>query len=373
MSKKFFSCVLLVVFLCANAFVVNAQKVRTKPKTAAASKTTVAVDPIMAALPQSDVIVAIDVKRLLNEFIPKLLSESPDKLAAFNAQLEGVKARMGGLDIRQLEKVVAGLRFVRSAPKKISVETVLLARSSYPAESLIMGAKLVSKDKFKMERHAGKTITIFDLSALKETAAAIMKDKAGEPNQQDNAGAPSLMDRITGFILGQNLSEVAVVSVDDKTLAVGKLSTVKAVLDTATAKKATNVALNELTTKNPNAVVSFGGNVPVNVSELIGIEDDLANQINSIRQAYGSIGMSATNYELAITARALTAKDAKGLFDLIDVLKSLGTGFLQNRNDDLSKAGTGLLNGLKTRNEGKDIHLVIEIKQSDVNGLLKLF
>lgn len=360
--------------MCGNAFVINAQKAKPKPKTAAAtSKSAVAVDPVMAALPPSDVVVSIDVKRLLNEFIPKLLSESPDKLAAFNAQLDGIKAKMGGLDIKQLEKVVAGLRFVPTGPKKFNVETVVLAKSTYPAETLIMGAKLVAKDKFKTEKHGAKTITVFDLSSLKDTAAGMMKDKTGEPNQQGGAGATSFMDRVVGFILGQNLSEVAVVSVDDKTLAVGKLSSVKAALDAATTKKTTNAALNELATKNPNAVFSFGGNVPANVAELIGIEDDLANQINSIKQAYGSIGMSETNYELSFTARALTAKDAKGLFDLLEVLKSLGTGFLQNRNDELSKIGAGLIGGLKTRNEGKDIHLIIEMKQSDVNGLLKLF
>jgi hypothetical protein len=373
-NKKFFAYILSFAVLCGSTFIVDAQKAKPKPKTAVASKTAVAIDPMMAALPPSDVVVAIDVKRMLNEFVPKLLSESPDKLAKFNEQLDNIKAKMGGLDIRQLERVVAGLHFVRTAPKKINVETVLLAKSSYPAETLIMGAKLVSKEKFKMERHAGKTVTIFDLSALKEKAAEVVKDKAVDPNQPNNQStATSLMDTVVGFILGQNLSEVAVTSIDDKTLAVGKLSSVKAALDSVAAKKTGNAALNELATKNPNAVVSFGGNVPTNVAELIGVEDDLANQINSIKQAYGSIGMNATNYELALTARALTAKDAKALFDLLEVLKSLGTGFLQNRNDDLSKIGAGLIGGLKTKNDGKDIHLIIEMKQSDVNGLLKLF
>jgi hypothetical protein len=96
-NKKVFAIVLSLTVLCGSVFVfdANAQK-QTKPKTAQTNtagktKTTVAVDPLMASLPPSDVVVAIDVKRLLNEFVPKLLSESPDTLAKFNAQTKPIR------------------------------------------------------------------------------------------------------------------------------------------------------------------------------------------------------------------------------------------------------------------------------------------
>lgn len=395
--------------LCGSVFVfdANAQK-QTKAKTAqtnAASKTktSITVDPLMSSLPPSDVVVAIDVKRLLNEFVPKILSESPDALAKFNAQLDMIKS-LSGLDLRQFDKVVAGLHFIRNAPNKLSVETIAMAKSSYPAELLIGGAKLMAKDKFKLERYGNKTITVFDLSALKEKAAEAVKEKAEDDKDKveakDKAEADkdkieakdkteteeakpeqagqeekndSLMDRIVSMILGQNLSEVAVVAFDDKTLAIGKLSTVKAALDSAAVKNTKNAAINELAMKNPGAVISFGGNVPENVSAFIDEENEFAKQLDSIKQVFGSLGMSGANYELALSARAINAKEAKNLHDVLGVLKSLGSGFLQGRNDQLSKVGAGLIEGLKTRNDGKDIHLKIEMKQSDVNGLLKLF
>lgn len=408
MNKKFFA-IVLSLMLCGSVFVFDADaqkqtKTKTAPTNAASkTKTSITVDPLMASLPPSDVVVAIDVKRLLNEFVPKILSESPDALAKFNAQLDMIKS-LSGLDLRQFDKVVAGLHFIRNAPNKLSVETIAMAKSSYPAELLIGGAKLMAKDKFKLERYGNKTITVFDLSALKEKAAEAVKEKAEDDKDKveakDKAEADkdkieakdkteteeakpeqagqeekndSLMDRIVSMILGQNLSEVAVVAFDDKTLAIGKLSTVKAALDSATVKNTKNAAINELAMKNPGAVISFGGNVPENVSAFIDEENEFAKQLDSIKQVFGSLGMSGANYELALSARAINAKEAKNLHDVLGVLKSLGSGFLQGRNDQLSKVGAGLIEGLKTRNDGKDIHLKIEMKQSDVNGLLKLF
>jgi hypothetical protein len=175
------------------------------------------------------------------------------------------------------------------------------------------------------------------------------------------------------MILGQNLSEVAVVPIDDKTLAIGKLSSVKAALDTKVKSKATNVVINALAKQNVNALVWFGGNVPKDVSQLLDIEDELAVRLDSIKQVYGSIGMSETNYEIVLTARATDNVNAKKLLDIILTLKQLGGGFLQGRNDELSKMGAGLLETLKLSNVGKDVNLRIEMKQSDVNGLLKLF
>lgn len=386
MNKKVFTIVLSFIVLCANFFVSNTNAQRTKSKTtkvAATNKTTVAVDPLLAALPKSDAVVSIDVKRLLNDFVPKLLSESPEKLAAFNAQLDKIKAQTGGLDVRQFEKIVAGFRFLRTAqtkssPAKLNVETVMLVKSSFNADMLIAGGKMVAKGKFKEEKFAGKTITLFDLTALKDKAAEAVKEKTGttaDPNTQSNQNETlSFVDKIANVILGKDLSQVAVVSIDDKTLAIGKLTSVKSALSAKTGKvAATNAAINELAMKNPNAIVSFGGNVPSKVSELLEVENDFAKQLDAIKQLFGSVGMSETNYELVLTARAIDAANAKNIFDVLQFFKQFGSGFLQNRTDDLSKIGVGLLGGLQARNEGKDVHLKIEMKQSDVNGLLKLF
>lgn len=379
MKRKFFVYVLSIAVLCGSSFVlVSAQKSKGKTsKSTATIKTKPAetADPLLAALPLSDAVVSIDVGKLLNEFIPKILSESPDKLTKFNAELDKIKSQ-SGFDLRQIDKIVAGFRFVRTAPTKLNVEAVALGKSSYDANALVMGGKLIAKGRFKEEKYANKTITLFDLSGLKDKAAEAIKGvgQNEDPNRQNTQSTtPSMLDGIVNMILGQNLSEVAVVPIDDKTLAIGKLSSVKAALDTKVKSKATNVVINALAKQNVNALVWFGGNVPKDVSQLLDIEDELAVRLDSIKQVYGSIGMSETNYEIVLTARATDNVNAKKLLDIILTLKQLGGGFLQGRNDELSKMGAGLLETLKLSNVGKDVNLRIEMKQSDVNGLLKLF
>ena len=378
MKRKFFVYVLSVAVLCGSTFVfeANAQKSKTSKSTATGkTKQAETTDPLLAALPLSDAVVSVDVKRILNEFVPKVLSESPDKLERFNAELDKIKTQ-SGFDLRQIDKIVVGLRLVRTAPTKLNVEAVALAKSAYYANALVTGGKLIAKGKFKEEKYANKTITLFDLSSLKEKAAEAVKgaEKNEDPNQQSTQNTtPSLLDRVVNMILGQNLSEVAVVPIDDKTLAIGKLSSVKAALDTKAKSKAANVAINALAEHNTNAVIWFGGNVPPKISQLLEIENDFAKQLDSIRQLYGAVGMNETNYEIVLTARAKDNLNAKNLYDLVQFLKQFGGGFLQGRSDELSKMGAGLLETLKTSNVGKDVNLRIEMKQSDVNGLLKLF
>jgi len=377
-NKKVFALVLAFTVLCMSVFVfdVNAQK--GKPRAPRTTLKTKAVDPMLGALPQSDIVVSIDVKRLLNEFIPKLLSESPDKLALFNAQMDKIKSE-SGFDLRQIERIVAGLRLIRTSPTKLNVEAVALAKSSYNANAIISGGKMVSNGKFKEEKYAGKTIVLFDLSAIQKDAAEAIKGDTQQPADPNQPNAQpqnkSFVDKLIDTILGQDLKEVAVTAIDEKTIAIGKLSSVKAMLDVKTGAKSTNAAINNLALKNPNAVVSFGGNVPEKVSALIddNTGNEFLNQLDAIKQLYGSIGMSAANYEVAVSARTINATKAKELFDVLQFLKQFGGGFLQGRNDELSKIGAGVLEGLKTKNEGKDVHLKIEMKQSDINGLLKLF
>jgi len=377
-NNKVLSSFLAFAVLFASIFVfdVNAQK--TKPKTTRATpKTKAPTDPLIAALPQSDMVISVNVNRLLNEFVPKVLAESPDKLGKLNEQLEKIKSQ-SGFDLRKMERVVAGIRFVRTAPSKVNIEAVALAKSAYNPEGIISGGKVISKGKFKEEKYAGKNIVIFDLSGVRDQAVEAVKGGGAEPTTDPN-NAPaqtenkSMMDRIVDTILGGDLKEVAAVSIDDKTLAIGKLSSVKSMLDKKATVKPPNAAVNELALKNPTAVLSFGGNVPDNVSKLIDFDNEFAKQLDAIKQVYGSVGMSEANYEIALSARAINPTEAKNLFDVLQFLKQFGGGFLQGRNDELSKIGAGLLEGLKTKNEGKDVHLKIEMKQSDVNGLLKLF
>src|SRR5688572_26979642 len=59
-------------------------------------------------LPASDAVLAVDLRRLLNEAVPRALAADPARLAAVNADIEQFKARTG-IDARAFETLTAGV------------------------------------------------------------------------------------------------------------------------------------------------------------------------------------------------------------------------------------------------------------------------
>jgi hypothetical protein len=218
---------------------------------------------------------------------------------------------------------------------------------------------------------------------LKEKAAEAVQKSEPQPSpspnqtdgkQQENPPAEkSIFDRIIGAILSQDMNELAVAPLDDKMLAIGKLSSVKAAINSSVAGRAKNAAVVRLASRNPSAIVSFGGNVPANLSTLLEVGGEFSKDIDSIRQLYGSIGLSSEFYDMNVSARAARVDHTKKLNDVVQLLKQLGGGYLQSRDDDFSKLGASLLQSLQIKHEGKDLHLKVEMKQTDVNALLKIF
>ncbi|MDQ3820262.1 MAG: hypothetical protein M3362_21630, partial [Acidobacteriota bacterium] len=102
----------LVVF-AASAFSVGAQR-----RTSAPAKTPTTATPAstsaLSLLPTSDVVVSINLRRLLNEALPRFFADNPAKLADFNAQIDNLK-KQTGIDVRSFEDVAVGLRYQDSS------------------------------------------------------------------------------------------------------------------------------------------------------------------------------------------------------------------------------------------------------------------
>src|SRR5205085_10694922 len=65
---------------------------------------------VLSYLPASDGIALIDVRRLMNETLPRVLAGDPAKLATANADIEKFKTRTG-IDPRSFDRVVLGMRY----------------------------------------------------------------------------------------------------------------------------------------------------------------------------------------------------------------------------------------------------------------------
>jgi hypothetical protein len=64
----------------------------------------------LSYLPVSDGIALIDVRRLMNETMPRILAGDPAKLAQANADIDKFKTRTG-IDPRAFDRVVLGMRY----------------------------------------------------------------------------------------------------------------------------------------------------------------------------------------------------------------------------------------------------------------------
>ncbi|HKE56388.1 MAG TPA: hypothetical protein VKB46_06800, partial [Pyrinomonadaceae bacterium] len=65
---------------------------------------------LLSALPESDGVAQVKVKRLLNEVMPRLLSSNQAKLEEANASIERFKTRTG-LDPRAFDQVALSVRY----------------------------------------------------------------------------------------------------------------------------------------------------------------------------------------------------------------------------------------------------------------------
>src|ERR1043165_834880 len=112
LSKLRFILVVMVIVICATA--APAQN-------------------IITTLPESDAVVAINMRRIVNETLPRLLTA--EQMSGMQSALAKAK-QVAGFDVGNIEAAVVGLRLNRSAP--LSVPGMLLVlRGSFNADALV--------------------------------------------------------------------------------------------------------------------------------------------------------------------------------------------------------------------------------------------
>ncbi len=372
MKKNFYASFVALAILLGSMLPVTSfaqAKKDANAKTAPAAAT----DPL-SSLPQADGVVSIDMQRLLNEFLPRVLASDQAKLAQVNARLDQIKTRTG-LDVRSFERVAIGMHFVNPTPDTIKVESVALARGRFNAP-VMLAAGLVTtkgKHKYREEKHGGKTIYIFNGDELygKDDLPQAKIDEEAKQSSKAARVADDVLQKALNFKAG----EVGIVALDANTLAIGQPSMVRATIDAGAKKNAAvNAALIQLATRNPNAVLGFGVNVPANVSKYVELDmDEIARNLNSIRQLYGSIGETAGLFGLQTIARTETPAQAQDVHNMLVGVKDLGGFFVSSLSGERGKLAQTALDNLKITKEANEVHIKLELAQSDVAMLVRIF
>ncbi|MGB9179160.1 MAG: hypothetical protein WCB68_07925 [Pyrinomonadaceae bacterium] len=337
-KRKIFSA-LIILSLLACAAVASAQ-------TARGTGTTRVANTPLSSLPASDMVMFVDVQRVINDVMPHALSSSPAKLAEANAEIDRLKTRTG-IDLRAFDQIAVGARFIYPSAKMIKLKKVALAHGNFNASGVVAAGRLAASGQYREENYKGTNISIFSLN-----------------EQMKWLG-----------LLNMHVSEIAVAPLGANLLAFGDLEVVRAAIDTSKGGVRVGNDLITLATRNANAIMGFGANIPQRVSQNVNIDnEEVARNISSIRQAFGSIGATANGFELNASARTEKPAQAKDLSDTIEGLRQLAPLLISAKlRGDEAKVAQKVLDNLKVTTQGNELQIRMELAHTDIATLMNRF
>jgi len=322
---------LLVAFIWSGPGVL-AQTSRTAPSSDA-----------LKFLPPSDAIVIVKVRRLLNEALPRVVASDPAKLAQTNADITKFKTRTG-IDLGLFERVVLGMRYTYPSPNITKVQTVAIASGAFDAKAMTTGLRSAAGGKYREEKYRGATISILDLN--------------------DQIKLAGLWD--------VKINQLAICILDSNTLALGSLENVRAAIGTGRAGARSNLELAALASRDPNALVGFGGNVTRALLDNLHVGTDaVAKDVGSIKQIYGSIGNTQTNLSLLIVARTGSPAEAKGVSDTVTGLQQLGGILVARMQPPKKNLAQSALDNLKIATVGNEVQIRTQLAAADLAAFIK--
>jgi hypothetical protein len=332
--KSLVTALLLTVSISAIGL---AQKNRTATSTKKPAPT------LLSSLPPSDAVAIVNLSRVFNEALPKLLAENPAKLAEITSELAKFKTQTG-LDPHSFDQIALGFSYKYPREGITKISTVALARGTFNAGAMVAAGRLAANGKYLEQKYQGKTIYIFSLERQL---------------------------RLFG-LWDVKVGDLAVSAVDGNTLALGDLDAVRGVIDATRAGKHPNAELLALASRDRDAILGFGGNVSPTLLENLSLSNDqIARELTAVRQIYGTLGMTSTDVELMVTARTVDTDSAKNLSDTVEGLQQLGGFFINRLTGAKGALARSALGNLKATTTGNELQIRTAVAQSQIAPLIK--
>lgn len=334
MKRKLLNLAIIIfAFALAGAQTLNAQ---TRPRNTALPSTA-----LLNQLPESDAVVQVKLRQLLNESLPRIFANNPARLSEVNTSIETFKTRTG-LDPRLFEQVALGARFSYPAEGVTKAQTVALANGTFTPAAILAAAKAAPNGTYREEKYQGKTIYVFKLD-------------------QDI--------RLLGF-LDFRVNELAATPLDANVLALGDVAGVRAAIDAARSRKHANAELIALASRDPNAVIGFGANVTEQLIRNLDINAPIASDLATLRQVYGSVGAGERDLDLFLAARAVNADAARSLGDTLEGLKQLGALFVGRMTGAKGTLAKSALANMKIVTAANELQIRTAVPQEDIGPLM---
>jgi len=297
---------------------------------------------LLSSLPSSDVVVYVDLQRILTEIIPRLLAKDPATLAKMTAAINEVKTKTG-VNILAIDSIVAGMQFdgaVTHNMKKENVGIVIIAHGDFDASALIASLKRETKGRVNEERYGG--IVIYSEP----------QPTSGKKKAERELGALTVLDA--------------------NTVAVGDLPQVRATVDAFAGKGRVDSSLVELAERDSTSIIGLAGNVPPSLIEDLketAPQNDPTAQaiqkaITGLKQLFVSIGATPADFNIITGARLGNAEQAASLGDMLTGLRQQAIAGVDEQEI------RSLIESTKITTQGDEVLIKADIKNEDVQDFV---
>ncbi len=321
---------------------------------------------LAALLPASDGVVTLNMRRVLSEALPQVLSSNQQMLGGILGKLDEVKNNTG-LDLRQFEQIAVGVSGKKISAREMAFEPVVLARGTFNAGALLALAKVAAKGKYREEKFGARTVYIF---SPKDMAQPQFKTIPLPNKQMPNKTVkqPSMIEKTIDKMFKGLSDEVAVTAYDKDTLAIGSIARVRETVDAKTRIGADVLAL---VNRKPNQIMSFGVKLPNGLSQFIDLDnDEIGKNLEAIRQISGAVDVGGGNAIISLVAKTLEAAQAKTLQETLEGLQMVGKAFIGGAKGADKKVFARMIDNAKISQSGNEVMLDLQVAQSDIDILV---
>ena len=299
---------------------------------------------LLAQLPPSDIIAAIDLQRIQADAIPAFSSLDPRLATDLNRALEDFR-RETNIDPRVFEQAVIGFRY---KGKNGAEQFVLLLQGRFNAAELI------------------------------ETGYAAARKKNAKISREER-----VYEGRTVFLLGSTAKQTdmrreAVTAVDGNTLAFGTFDTVQRAIDARSGRARVDDAIVNLAASSPDALFSFAGVAPEDFTTGLTVEsgDKVVDMARAIRRFAGSVNTRGLDVDAKVSLYTETAAQANDIISSLNGLRLLfGSGLRLGGASGKKDAGQlkALLNRVQINANDAEVQVRLSLSESELRALLRAF
>lgn len=326
---------LLIAFLLAAAVNVSVVFAQTTGSASAMS------DPL-GALPASDVVMFANVRRILNDAIPRLLAKDPATLGHMMGMVNEAKTKTG-INLLAIDSIVMGARIIGPVGrdfKKESVGVAIIAHGDFNANALIDFARSESHGKIAEQTYGGKVI--------------YSEPMPEPPRKRSERETP------------------AFAVLDANTFVIGDLPQVRATIDAATGTGRVDPQLVQHATQDSDALlgmaIKFSPALAGNASDSTGPDVMVRAAIKffmaTYKEIFASIGSTPTSFNMVLGVRLCDAEQAQSLGELVTAARNQFGG---SSGDPHLRA---LLDSLQVSTEGSRLQIRADFKDEVVQNVI---